>query len=348
MTMTFTEQQLRESLRRATTDVPVAGDRVAQVQRRVRRRRQRTMATVAAVAAAVVLAVPVARALAERQAQPATDSGAAAMDATMKYAAFVAWWDGVALGVTQPPGWDPGVTGVTVTATLPPTKCTVVAPAPGEPSGTQAAWVFGDGTVLTTSSGQFGMVMTYLLWPVGTTGCDPRPSGVLLADPPLTATSALAAGNEAFASAPDDPSRPALDLESVYRAVPPERVTQHGRDVFAAYQAALPKDYGTDEEKVDRVLAVLASWIGNVMTGELPAQRSPQTGPVLLTGDSYSGTAQLPAGYSARWDAAASTVCVEGSIGGSGVRHVSEVELAAMRESGAERASSQAGPCSAP
>ena len=48
MTMTFTEQQLRESLRRTTTDVPDAGDRVAQVQRRVRRRRQRTIAVVAA------------------------------------------------------------------------------------------------------------------------------------------------------------------------------------------------------------------------------------------------------------------------------------------------------------
>jgi hypothetical protein len=224
----------------------------------------------------------------------------------------------------------------------------VVSPAPGEPAGTQAAWVFGDGTILTTSSGQFGMVSTYLLWPVGVAGCDPRPSGVLLADPPLTPTTSLAAGNAAFATALDDPSRPALDLESVYRAVPPERLTQHGRDVFAAYQAALPKDYGTDAEKVDRVLAVLASWIGNVMSGDLPAQRSPQTGPVLLTGDSNSGTAQLPAGYSARWDAGASTVCVEGSVGASGVRHVSELEFASLRETGAERASSQPGPCPAP
>jgi hypothetical protein len=149
-----------------------------------------------------------------------------------------------------------------------------------------------------------------------------------------------------WASALDDPSRPALDVASVYRAVPPERLTQHGRDVFAAYQASVPTDYGTSQEQVDRVLAVLASWIGNVSSAELPAPSPPQTGPVLLTGDSYSGTAQLPAGYSARWGSAGS-LCVEGSVGDSGVRHVSSIELADLMETGAMRASSVAGPCPA-
>ena len=73
------------------------------------------------------------------------------------------------------------------------------------------------------------------------------------------------------------------------------------------------------------------------MSRQAPAQPSPQTGPVLLTSDSDAGTAQLPAGYSARWDPAASTVCVDGSVGDSGVRHVSEVELAATMETGVSR-----------
>ena len=95
--------------------------------------------------------MPVTRAVVDRQARieiATPDTEAEQMDATMKYAAFVAWWSGVTLGMKQPPGWDAGVTGVTVSATLPPTKCAVVAPAPGEPAGTQAAWVFGDGSVL--------------------------------------------------------------------------------------------------------------------------------------------------------------------------------------------------------
>ena len=78
--------------------MPDAGDRVAQVQRRVRRHRRRTIATIAAVVALAVVAVPVTRAVVDRQARievatPGTE--AEQMDATMKYAAFVAWWSGV-------------------------------------------------------------------------------------------------------------------------------------------------------------------------------------------------------------------------------------------------------------
>jgi hypothetical protein len=347
--MTFTEQQLRESLRRTTTDVPDAGDRVAQVQRRLRRHRQRAVATVAAVAAVAVLAVPATRALVDRQSRvDVVGSGTVAeqMDATMKYAGFVAWWDGIVFGVKPASGRDQGVEGVSVTTTLPPTSCAVVSMAAGEPAGTQSAWVLGQGSVLTTGSGGFGVTSTYLQWPAGITSCDPRPSGTLLVDAPASVASSMFAGQVAFASRPDDPSRPALDVASVYRAVPPDRLTQHGRDVFSAYQAAVPTDYGTAGDQVDRVLAALGAWIGIAMRDQVPVQSSPQTGPVLLTGDSYVGTAQLPAGYSARWDAAATTVCVEGSIGDSGVRHVTEVEFAAARESGST-AIAVAGACPA-
>jgi hypothetical protein len=334
--MTFTEQQLRESLRRTTTEVPDAGDRVAQVQQRVRRRRQRTVAAVAGAAALVVLAVPVARALADRQARVDASSPGVAqeMDASMKYAAFVAWWDGLTVGLTRPVGWDAGVDGVSVSTTRPPTSCAVVTPAPGEPAGTQPAWVFGEGSVLSAAGGSFGIITSYQLWPTGVTSCDPRPSGAALADPPATPTTMRAAGHAAFASLLDDPSRPALDVESVYRAVPPERLTQHGRDVFDAYQAAVPTDYGTSRAQLDRVLAVLGSWIGIAMTNQVLAQQSPQTGPAMLTGDSYVGTAQLPSGYSARWDAAAGTVCVEGRLGDSGPRHVSNANFWAAVELG--------------
>jgi hypothetical protein len=265
------------------------------------------------------------------------------MDATMKYAAFVAWWDGVVFGAKQPAGWDAGVEGVKVTTTLPPTTCAVVSMASGEPAGTQSAWVLGQGSVI---AGNFGVTSTYLPWPTGVTGCDPRPSGMVLADAPASVTSARLAGQVAFGSFPEDPSRPALDVASVYRAVPPDRLTQHGREVYASYQAAIPTDYGSAAWQVDRVLAAIGAWIGIVMTDKVPAQASPQTGPVLLTGDSYAGTAQLPAGYSARWDPAAQTLCVEGSIGDSGVRRITEAEFATARESGST-AIAVAGACPA-
>jgi hypothetical protein len=347
MTMTFTEQQLRESLRRTTTDLPDAGDRVAQVQHRVRRRRRRTMATVAAVAALAVLAVPVTRVVLDRQARvdvATPGTVAEQMDATMKYAAFVAWWGGQVAGVKPPAGWDAGVTGVTVTTTLPPTMCSVVSMAAGEPAGTQSAWVLGQGSVLSSGSGGFGVISTYLPWPAGVTSCDPRPSGTLWVDAPASRASSMVAGQVAFASTPDDPSRPALDVAAVYRAVPADRLTQHGRDVFAAYQAAIPTEYGSAGAQLDRVLAALGSWIGIAMSNQVLAQASPQTGPVVLGGGAYVGTAALPAGYSARWDAAAGTLCVQGSVGDSGVRHVSEAEFAASMETGST-AVPVAGPC---
>jgi hypothetical protein len=89
--------------------------------------------------------------------------------------------------------------------------------------------------------------------------------------------------------------------------------------MYASWRDAL--DFGTPTEQNERVLSALLDWIAVAMVST-SLTPSPATGPVLLRSTDYVGTAQLPAGYSARWDGA--KLCIQGSVGGSPVQHVSE------------------------
>jgi hypothetical protein len=62
----------------------------------------------------------------------------------------------------------------------------------------------------------------------------------------------------------------------------------------------------------------------------------------VLTTDSYVGTAELPAGYTARWNTTTGALCVQGSIGSSGVRHFTENQFG---EPGSPPLSPLDGPC---
>jgi len=64
--MSLTEQELRDSLRRATEAPPHVTDRVGAVERRVRRRRTRIVAGTAIAVVVALAAVPVARWLPDR------------------------------------------------------------------------------------------------------------------------------------------------------------------------------------------------------------------------------------------------------------------------------------------
>jgi hypothetical protein len=339
--MPHTEDDLRAALRVATTDTPQVPDRVAQVQRRVRRDRRRRVVGVAGALAVVLLAMPLARTLPSRLGhsdQPVGPGAAAQMDAMMKVAAFVAWWDGSTFGgnlATQ----GPGVVGVTVTRTLPPFTCAVVTPAEGWPSGTQSAGVLGQGSVVPQDGQGATTSTTTVPWTPGITSCDPRPSATLLVDLPATEqASAFLGAPVALGQRLDDPSRPAIDVAAVYAQIPPSLVTDHGREVYQGYERELATvDFGTPREQTDRVLWALAMWVATARTyGLSPDASTGLRGPIDLYGGAYAGTASVPAGFSVRASGLvlisgvkppAPYFCVDGSIGGAAVRHVASTDL---------------------
>ncbi|MFN8157280.1 MAG: hypothetical protein U0R68_07675 [Candidatus Nanopelagicales bacterium] len=322
--MPMTEDDLRTALRSIPASLPPAPDRLGGIEHRVRRHRRRVVASVAAGVAAVLLAVPVVRLVSDsrqRDALPVGTTEQQVRDAEMKYATFVAFWDGMAF--TRKLGTDAGVEGVEVTSTLPPYYCTIARPATGEPGGTQAAWVLGAGSVIPQpgENSVLGSVgMTQALWTPGATTCDPRP-----ADAQLYAAAPDSAGNPLGAEVTlvqslADPSKPALDVAAVYRRIPADRVTDHGREVFADYQKWLAGiDFGTPEEQNKRALHALLDWLSIAMVSTTLTPSSPVEGPELLRSTDYVGTAQLPEGFTARWDG--KTLCVDGSVNGSPVQH---------------------------
>lgn len=325
--MPMTEDELRTALHRIPATLPPAPDRLGGIEKRVRRHRRRVAATAAASVAVVLLAVPVVRLVSERNSRdalPVTPTIQQRSDAMMKFATFVEWWDGAAFNGQLVV--DPGVEGVEVTTSLPPFSCTLARMSSGEPPGTQSVWVLGDGSVLTNENpGMAGGVVavTAAFWPEEETACDPRPrSATAFAGPP----SGVTVGGSAellFAQRLDDPSRAALDIPAVYAQIPQDRVTDHGREVYAAYTAlAASLDYGTPDEQNDRVLLALGDWLSVAARSTSLSQASPQDGPVLLRASDYVGTALLPEGYSARWTT--TSFCVDGSRAGSAAKHVSD------------------------
>ncbi len=320
--MPMTEDDLRTALRGIPADLPTAPDRLRGVETRVRRHRRRVVASVAAGVALVLLAVPVVRLVAQdqqRDARPVGTSEQQVRDAMMQYAAFVSYWDGKPYNAKL--GSDPGVEGVVVTTSLPPTSCTIASPAPGEPAGTQPAWALGSGSVIPTGGEALptpNVALVLLLWQPGVTACDPRPgSAQLMAAPPAAGAGPVAA-DVAGSQRLDDPSRPALDVAAVYHRIPDERLTQHGRDVFAAYEKW--RDglaFGTEAEQNVRVLTALATW---VQAATDPATPLTATGPTVLRPSDYAGQAAVPAGYSVRRDGEA--FCVDGHAFGSPQQHM--------------------------
>ena len=131
--MSLTEQELRDSLRRATEAPPHVADRVGAVERRVRRRRTRIVVGTAIALVVALAAVPVARWLPDRLNRndiASSDVTPEQMDAMMQYASFVAYWSGSAYGVQRP---DTGVVGVKVTTNLPPLNCALAELESGQP-----------------------------------------------------------------------------------------------------------------------------------------------------------------------------------------------------------------------
>lgn len=327
--MPMTEDDLRTALRAIPSDLPATPDRMGGIEHRVRRHRRRVVASVAAGVAVVLLAVPVALLVSQRSQRDALPVGTSerqVRDAMMQYAAFSAYWQGRAFGGAAY-GRDPGVTGVVVTASPPPTACTIASMAPGEPGGTQSAWVLGTGSVI-AKDGQVvagnGLTVTRFLWPVGVTSCDPRPSsGQAMAAVPAADAGPVAsdvAGAQTFA----DPSRPALDVEAVYRRIPDDRLTQIGRDVFASYEKwRAGIDFGTPAEQNQRVLQGLYDWLTAATTYGEPSATGLPGGQVLLTSTEWAGTAVVPDGYHVQHRSDPAKVCVDGSVDGSPVQHAS-------------------------
>jgi hypothetical protein len=130
-----------------------------------------------------------------------------------------------------------------------------------------------------------------------------------------------------FAQTTTDPSRPALDVESVYRAIPPELVTEVGRTAFAGYERTRPTTYGSDADQLDRVLTAIGGWVSVALSRAVLDTTSPVSGPTTLRTDTYVGTVDIPAGYSVRWDATTGAFCVQGSVGSSGVRHFTDEQF---------------------
>jgi hypothetical protein len=266
------------------------------------------------------------------------------MDAMMKYATFVAQWDGTAVGLKRE---DSGVVGVSVTSSQPPYNCTVARPDAGEPLGTQPGWVLAQPSAIggdKAATPSFGAIGPFVLWPEGVASCDPPLTGTMLAQPPTNVDAYLSGWAGSFSQLLTDPSRPALDIEAVYRAIPQDRITDLGRGVLADYEAKAPKNYGTSGEQATRVLTALAEWISVAMSRDVVSTSSPATGAALLTSDDYVGTAQLPLGFSAAWDQKADTFCVQGSFGDSGLKHVTEEGIADV---GDGLATAYDGPCPA-
>ena len=270
----------------------------------------------------VLVVVPLLRWLPERLDQDAvipSDSVSQLMDAKMKYATFVAWWDGQAFGA-QFSGMDFGVEGVEVSTTYPPFTCAVAAPASGQPTGTQAAWVLGMRSLFgDASSAEVPSVTSVLaLWTSGRTNCDEPVGGEKFVD---AAGSSLTGAPVAFAQSFSDPSLPALDVEGVYQSIPQDEITKHGREVFSSYEEKLAAvNFGTTDAQTDRALTALAEWVsvGVPRYGINPG--SPQVGPVVLDLGTDGSTLQLPEGFSARWSG--TTFCVDGSVAGAPVQHV--------------------------
>ncbi len=330
--MPLTEQDLRESLRRATDAPPRVADRLGAVERRVRRRRRRIVVGTAVAVVVALAAVPLAHWLPDRlNRNEITNSEVTPeqMDAMMQYATFVTAWSVVRTG----PVADTGVVGVAATVNLPPYNCIVATPEEGQPSGTQAGWVIATPSIFAAQpkTNAASVVTSFILWPRGVTSCDAPGPGVALT--PAPAESNLLAWQLAFSQRPSAPSTPALDVAAIYAKIPQDRLTDVGRAVFEGYQKAAPKDYGSSRDQVERVLQSLAQWLAVALSSSGLTTMSPASGPTVLSGDvgaapaspdgRYVGTAELPAGYSARWVAASGAFCLQGSVGDSGVMHLS-------------------------
>jgi hypothetical protein len=332
--MAQTEQDLRDALRGLSADPPEVTNLVGRVERGLRRRRIQEVAV--ALVLVVLIALPLLRLLPDRvNGDPVlpADPGQEQMDARMQYAAFVAWWDGHVVGGET--GSDLGVKGVVVTTTLPPFACAVASMAPGQPPGSQAAWVLGSGAVLGHESpwpGTPQVTTAVVLWDKGLTSCAGAPEGETVVSSPVRS---LVTGDVAFSQEFSDTTRPALDVAGVYRSITPDQVTAHGREVFAAYEAKRASlDFGTPVEQTDRALASLAEWVSVGVSTESILQSPPQAGPVVLDMGIDRSTLNLPAGFSVRWIAAFSDenlpagdpdngrFCVDGGVAGSPVRHV--------------------------
>ena len=78
-------------------------------------------------------------------------------------------------------------------------------------------------------------------------------------------------------------------------------------------------DFGTPEQQNKRALHALLDWLSIAMVSTTLTPSSPVEGPELLRSTDYVGTAQLPEGFTARWDG--KTLCVDGSVNGSPVQH---------------------------
>jgi hypothetical protein len=344
--MTFTEQELRESLRRTTAAPPPARDRMSLVEGAVRRRHRRVVvATVAAVVLALV-AVPVVRLLPDRLRHNAIPAGTspAQVDAMMKYATFVTVWTGRNMGVRNFEG-DAGVVGIHLDWNLPPFMCVAASVEEGDVRGTQGAWVLATPSAITGTTVQTRnseVLAPVVLWPVGVSSCDPPTAPEVHAAGPSGPLAETGVYEFAFGQSPSAPARPAMDVEAVFHAIPPDLVTDFGRRVFDNYESSRPTSYGTATEQLDRVLTALASWMSIALSHAVLTSPSPATGPQVLTADSYVGTAELPAGYAARWNTTTGALCVQGSIGSSGVRHFTENQFG---EPGSPPLSPLDGPC---
>ena len=330
--MSISPDDLRVALRRISGSPPAGSDPVAGVERRIRRNRRRRRAAVGGCLVVLVVAGALLQSSVLHLGQSAVPASPEQQqrdaDAALKYATFVAWWDGSVVGA-HPQAPDIGVTGVEVATTAPPFTCAAARPSAAAPAGTQAAWVLGEGSASSTGSLSTGVVATtttYVIWPTGVTSCEPRPPAVALAAPPPSVTKARVASGLVYGQRLGSPGSPALDVEALYRSVPPDRLTQYGRDVFAAYESATV-DYGTAAEQTDRVLVALGSWLPVALATATAAPTLRQSGPATLQGGGRVGSAELPAGYTARWDKARGTFCVDGSTGGSAVRHVSDANF---------------------
>ncbi len=330
--MSYTEQDLRESLHRTTSAPPPAPNRMALVELAVRhRRRQLVVATVAAAVLALV-AVPVVRLLPDRLRHNTIPVGTSPgqVDAMMKYATFVTAWTGAINGIrgTDP---DAGVVGVHVTWNLPPFNCISATADEEGPQGTQRSWILASPSAIQGSSGlsaaSAGLILPVVAWPSGVSACDPPTAPATMAAAPSGNTQNLLAWGLVFAQTTTDPSRPRLDVEAVYRSIPPELVTEVGRTVFAGYERIRPTTYGSDGDQLDRVLTAIGGWVSIALSRSVLDTTSPVSGPTRLTTDTYVGTVDIPAGYSARWDSSTGAFCVQGSIGSSGVRHFTDEQF---------------------
>jgi hypothetical protein len=204
--------------------------------------------------------------------------------------------------------------------------CAIASPAAGAPAGTQASWVLGQGSVLGQGGqqDQQGPLLTVVtaLWPVGLTSCDVRASGQSLVDAPSSQFSASFAAPVIYTQTYADPSQPALDIESVYAAVPQELVTDLGRQVMSDYRSQRAKiDFGTPAAQTDRALTALAAWVSVGVSNQSIHQPPPQTGPAALDSGVPAVTLDLPRGFSAHWTDRGK-FCVDGAAAGSTARRI--------------------------